>query len=67
MPRLVVTRRPWERLKILDTISGRVIYIGVSEIGRGRVRVFVEADREVRVLRAELEPKGVDGQPGGRR
>jgi carbon storage regulator len=49
---LVLTRREGETIKIADNIT-----VTLQRIKGNAVRVSVEAPREVKVLRGELEPK----------
>jgi carbon storage regulator len=53
---LVLTRKSNERLVIGDSIV-----VTVLQIGRGRVRLGIEAPAEYRILREGLSPK--DGRP----
>ena len=52
MPGLVLTRRDGQRT-IITTPEGRKIIVGV-EIHLGHIRMRVEADRDVSILREEL-------------
>lgn len=48
---LVLSRRKQQRIKL-----GESIVVTVVEVNGDRVRLGIEAPREVRVLRDELEP-----------
>lgn len=47
---LVLTRRPTQTIRIAD----RGVTITVIDIRQGRVRIGIEAPRDVRVIREEL-------------
>jgi len=49
---LVLTRRKAESIEI--SIGGTVVRIVVSSIAGDRVRIGIDAPREVRIVRAEL-------------
>lgn len=51
---LVLTRKQAEMIRIGDAIVVKVI-----STGRGKVKIGIEAPNDVRVMRAELEPKVV--------
>lgn len=51
---LVLTRKQAEMIRIGDSIVIKVI-----STGRGKVKIGIEAPNDVRVMRAELEPKVV--------
>jgi len=51
---LVLTRKQAEMIRIGDSIVVKVI-----STGRGKVKIGIEAPNDVRVMRAELEPKVV--------
>jgi carbon storage regulator len=55
---LVLSRGEDERL-LLTLPDGRTVTVLVVAVGRGRVRLGVDAPRDVKVLRAEL----LDGEP----
>ena len=46
---LVLSRKSMERIQI-----GESVVVTVLEIGRNRVRIGIEAPKEIRVLRSEL-------------
>ena len=49
---LVLTRKQAEMIRIGDSIVIKVI-----STGRGKVKIGIEAPNDIRVMRAELEPK----------
>jgi len=51
--RLVLTRRIGEAIQVGDDVCVQVVRIDGS-----KVRIGISAPRDVRILRAELEPKG---------
>jgi carbon storage regulator len=51
---LVLTRKQAEMIRIGDSIVIKVI-----STGRGKVKIGIEAPNDIRVMRAELEPKVV--------
>jgi carbon storage regulator len=51
MPRLVLSRKTNERIVIGDDVT-----ITVTDIGRGVVKLMVEAPRNTEVWRAEILP-----------
>jgi len=52
MPRLVISRKPGQSLRI-----GANIVIHFREVTAGRVKIAIEAPREVAVVRSELAEK----------
>lgn len=64
MPRLVLSRKNQEVIKLGDQIAVRVV-----EIDRGKVRLMITAPPEIRISRAELigpdySPVKCDIDPG---
>jgi carbon storage regulator len=56
---LVLTRKSGESIRIGDDVEVRVVSV------RGqKVRLAIEAPREISVRRTELESQGREGQPG---
>jgi carbon storage regulator len=51
---LVLTRKQAEMIRIGDSIVIKVI-----STGRGKVKIGIEAPNDIRVMRAELDPKVV--------
>ena len=51
---LVLTRKPGESL-VMQTPDGVQITVTVCDVERGRVRLGIDAPREVIVMRSELE------------
>ncbi len=49
---LVLTRRSGESIKIGDGVT-----ITVTRLGEGRVRLGIDAPKEVRIVRTELEER----------
>lgn len=56
---LILTRRPGEKIVIGDDIV-----ITVTEVDRGRVKLGIEAPRDVPVFRQELVPADRMPRPG---
>jgi carbon storage regulator len=56
---LVLTRKPGERLVIDNTVV-----VTVMQVGRGQVRLGIEAPPEVRILRDELRRRPARVTPG---
>lgn len=52
---LVLTRKPGQTI----TLGGHTITITIIKTQSGRVRVGIDAPREVKILRGELAKKGV--------
>jgi carbon storage regulator len=56
---LVLARRETERIQL-----GESIVLTVVRVSGDRVRLGIEAPADVRVLRAELEPRNPSRRPG---
>lgn len=54
---LVLTRKANERIQLGDNIT-----ITVSAIDQGRVKIGIEAPREIKVLRKEIAGKPAKGE-----
>ena len=50
---LVLSRKAGEKITVGDEISFTIL-----EIGRGKVRVGIDAPREVKIMRSEVDTKG---------
>jgi carbon storage regulator CsrA len=55
MGNLVISRRIGERLRLL-TCAGEAIWIRISRVDRGQVKVSIDAPSEVNIIREELLP-----------
>ena len=54
---LVLARKPLERI-LITTPEGREIAVALCSLESNQARIGIEADREVRILRAELADDG---------
>lgn len=54
---LVLSRKLNERIRF--TVDGQTVFVGVSELQRGRVKLSIEAPPEVRIVREEVALKEV--------
>jgi carbon storage regulator CsrA len=54
---LVLARKPLE-LILITTPEGREIAVALCSLESNQARIGIEADREVRILRAELADDG---------
>jgi len=54
MPMLVLTRKKNERI-IITTADGQVIYLVVVEILSEKVRIGIEAPKDIRINREEVQ------------
>jgi carbon storage regulator len=53
---LVLTRKPGEQI-----IIGEVVVVTVLEVGRGRIRLGIEAPARVNIRRSEVRPRSSHG------
>lgn len=55
---LVLSRKESETIILTDQQTGREIVIKMVAINGNRVRIGIEADRQVKVMRSELQEAG---------
>lgn len=62
---LVLTRKPGEKIQVIDE-HGRIqtITIVVVGIDRNKVRIGIEAQSDLTILRTELIPEERNDEPG---
>lgn len=53
MPRLTLSRKLLEKI-VITTPSGETVVVQVTKIDTGKVRLQIEAEREVSIMREEL-------------